>query len=73
VASNIANWRMILTLYMGGELAMRKTVVFLKLWITREKLWKTPSFWGKLANLCEDKLECLPPHMGGSMNPFPYA
>jgi hypothetical protein len=61
-----------LTPYMGVAKAMRKIEFFVKLWITREKLWITASFWGKLAYLCEDKLVCLPPYMGVSPPWFPY-
>jgi hypothetical protein len=61
-----------LTLYMGVAKAMRKIEITAKLWITREKLWITASFWGKLAYLCEDKLVCLPPYMGGIPLYFPY-
>ena len=62
-----------MSLYMGVGFAMRKGREVAKLWITREKLWKKPLFWGKLAYLCEFKMDWLPPDMGGINDPFPYA
>ena len=36
-----------------------------KLWITREKLWKTMLNWGKVIHFPEIALVLKPPYMGG--------